>query len=1548
MADNKTNQNVPELFQAGNRKIDKIKLENTLVSGIEPYIQTYQDQWGPEKTKQVRKAYSDLINAIHDNKVSMNIDGSLNVSDGSIINTPDKKGFDPVARAAYFVTSIINHMADYQEPKPETKKYNTDTFARNFQDYLVPPGTNLDVNNVWANLDDEIEDDEGVRSRPYTNRLTYFKRFLDSEITNLENYNEFDPYWKDKETLRGQLLELKEAIADDDISKMDTMLLAKLGFNPEFFSTEGTELTEEEQKARTEQKAKEEAEAAEATAKAQAEQLGRNGVLNQTNGIFSRDARTNPTGYENYLAKTYGTRQEGFDNINTQIQNLLDKAYYGSITGTNGLTADEKIQLGNFLYYIRTHNPDYRDAVLSPEEQEELQKYPHYRGGLNAFRLPWKTQDGRYIYADPTRGDIYYLKPQEHATYADLQGTNSQYKQEFLGETELGQQLAKQAQLSKGAFSDGNATASAMRAGAFIGDVIALGGGAANIVGSVGATALDLGANMMQGESIGNTLLDFGVDIGSAIIGIFSGGKAVKFARYAKYLPEVFAGLAAYGIVVNEEGREAITKLVQNPSAFTADDFNALIRLFRQGTAAAGAGRSIAARRKWGDLQGENVHKVDTKDGKEAFITKEQRAEAEKIGNQKGQKAAEEYLSKVSRNSQGQPVKDVELPTGTFKESPSGNIVQKFKTSRVPGTQKRPFGSRLSTTKETIHTDETAARLAKLREKRAAQKAAPANTLQDKWNRMAREMGWGVGKDNPGRYFDEFAGPEPPKVKKPYENPNTKVQEASDAMVEELKAAGFKPEEPVVATGEPAATPVSEPVAAPVSTPEGTPVSTPKKPYPKATIRREDYFGEKQLKEIKDELAKVRSGLNKEAELNALKTAAKEHITPGSIDANISKARQYVEGQPKLTPLLEKLINNTTWKEMITSKEFKKLTKNQKLVLERAYNMLFEKRGGKLTKQYKLGGLIPKYQGGGVSYNSNNWYGDVLSSYLQHILDELGNKNNTKTYSRWINGMQLIHSGLTDKASANGNDFYVTPYKDNDVSIYQKQYGTDPYAVNPDVIGYNVGISNAENSGRYNVHSPNPTSRDRNIENKYTWDGQFSGKTRDRTILGTVGDYTNEQLSQFQEQLKGLGYYMAPQGSHYYLGELDENGNQLPLNLPKYVIKDGELLWEDEGVLKTMKGLPAYPGAEVQQGVSVIPEYKTPDKINLEGTLRKLQAQKVWGEGDPYKKSSGVNPDILHDILTNGMEIGSMLGAIATTNANYKTAVEALRRFKPYDYAQQYHQLVDDYAGNQFTAEQAAKAENVRATTSDRWFNEAKALEGARQARDILAQQAVRNQDMIQKHIAESERLGNANKLARVETANKNNEALYNINLQKAGLKQQQRMANWTSVNNFLSSKIKDAKDAANERKQIRYAWEANQLGDRQSYIRMSMYMDPDYQKLRSYVAAHPEDTEAAIQLSNKTRELMYNYGSDWDQLYADTYGLQYNGPRYSPWDWFLRGMLSVPSSTPSTATPPIKKDGGTLYQTQVLRTRQADNDRFMKSIWKAIESFLRQKQSMK
>ena len=280
------------IFQAGNRQIDKTQLENVLVQGINPYIETYQGVWGRENTDAVRQAYSQLINAIHDDKVSMNIDGSLNIKDGSIVNSPNKKGFDPVAKAAYFITDIINRIPEYKEPEPEPepkKTYDTDTFARNFASYLAPPGSNVNIGEVWANLDDEIEDKEGNRTRPYTNRLAAFNTFLDQEIKNLDSYNDFNEYWGDKETLRARLLDLKSRLADGNISKQDMLELSRMGFRADYFDQTGTPLTEEEkatiqaQKALAEQKQQEETTQLEQQSKANA------GVLNIITGVNEKD-----------------------------------------------------------------------------------------------------------------------------------------------------------------------------------------------------------------------------------------------------------------------------------------------------------------------------------------------------------------------------------------------------------------------------------------------------------------------------------------------------------------------------------------------------------------------------------------------------------------------------------------------------------------------------------------------------------------------------------------------------------------------------------------------------------------------------------------------------------------------------------------------------------------------------------------------------------------------------------------------------------------------------------------------------------------------------------------------------------------------------------------------------------------------------------------------------------------------------------------------------------------------------------------------------------
>jgi len=39
----------------------------------------------------------------------------------------------------------------------------------------------------------------------------------------------------------------------------------------------------------------------------------------------------------------------------------------------------------------------------------ELQTHKNFTGG-SVFKLPWKTQDGRSIYAD-NAGKVYFLKP---------------------------------------------------------------------------------------------------------------------------------------------------------------------------------------------------------------------------------------------------------------------------------------------------------------------------------------------------------------------------------------------------------------------------------------------------------------------------------------------------------------------------------------------------------------------------------------------------------------------------------------------------------------------------------------------------------------------------------------------------------------------------------------------------------------------------------------------------------------------------------------------------------------------------------------------------------------------------------------------------------------------------------------------------------------------------------------------------------------------------------------------------------------------------------
>ena len=116
-----------------------------------------------------------------------------------------------------------------------------------------------------------------------------------------------------------------------------------------------------------------------------------------------------------------------------------------------------------------------------------------------------------------------------------------------------------------------------------------------------------------------------------------------------------------------------------------------------------------------------------------------------------------------------------------------------------------------------------------------------------------------------------------------------------------------------------------------------------------------------------------------------------------------------------------------------------------------------------------------------------------------------------------------------------------------------------------------------------------------------------------------------------------------------------------------------------------------------------------------------------------------------------------------------------------------------------------------------------------------------------------AEQYGNANRDARVDTANKNSAAFYDIERRIADAEQDRNLGNWTSISNFIKEGIYDAKNAYNERKQIRDAWAANQLGTRSDYIKQAINMDNELYQLREEFKKDPNNVELANKIRNLT-----------------------------------------------------------------------------------------------
>lgn len=117
--------------------------------------------------------------------------------------------------------------------------------------------------------------------------------------------------------------------------------------------------------------------------------------------------------------------------MNAAVQNLINAA------ATNTLDSAGRRQLGNFLYYIRTNNPNYQKSNITDQEWAELNTYKNLKSTNRAgfVRLPWQTPEGRYTYADD-KGNLYFLKPANQQKFSapaiQRSAAYNNYKNNFL------------------------------------------------------------------------------------------------------------------------------------------------------------------------------------------------------------------------------------------------------------------------------------------------------------------------------------------------------------------------------------------------------------------------------------------------------------------------------------------------------------------------------------------------------------------------------------------------------------------------------------------------------------------------------------------------------------------------------------------------------------------------------------------------------------------------------------------------------------------------------------------------------------------------------------------------------------------------------------------------------------------------------------------------------------------------------------------------------------------------------------------------------------
>lgn len=612
MGENTTIQQEPVYLTYGGSQIEQQPLFDALANNVQAYIS--EQPWSKKKKERFMSAYSDILSKGIVGANNTSGEWALDLGQVLDLDSLPKKDKEMYHEAAYYILEQMKGIPTVENKKEEDKKnlqlYTNDLHNKAIVGYIgnnLFGGQNWDYTTDWDVLD-KRDEKTGILST--SGRMAKLAQVLEGYSNSLEEgkYNFEGTAFKDLNDLKTRLNAAATALRSGVMDQNVINSLNMAGINWREYLHDGSEETVTLQDGTTMtrgeyNKAKAEQEAAiaekEASEKAAAEQQralalkqANAGVLDLVGGIRAVEARSAAPAYAEYLAKTYGVGQQGFNNINATVQGLLEK-------GRNKqLTTREKKQLGNLLYYIRTNNPNYNKSNISDFEWQELNKYHNLQSkNRNGFvRLPWQTSDGRYTFADD-RGNVYYLKPQNQQKLGNIKinrNNINNYRNNFLksqNDIALNKTIGENGGLTDDMIAD--LTALGLDA-VSAGSAFAPGyGTAVSAVTGIGATLAGAYADRARGESWGSTLGTAGFGLTMDILGLIPGvgvaGKAAKMAKVvakgAKWIGPILGGMAAlsYGPGAISAFNKFTSGKVNDISAEELRDFTYAMRAIATG-----------------------------------------------------------------------------------------------------------------------------------------------------------------------------------------------------------------------------------------------------------------------------------------------------------------------------------------------------------------------------------------------------------------------------------------------------------------------------------------------------------------------------------------------------------------------------------------------------------------------------------------------------------------------------------------------------------------------------------------------------------------------------------------------------------------------------------------------------------------------------------------------------------------------------------------------------------------------------------------------------